>query len=95
MSTTDSSHAGADLRVGNVKISSQFIEALNDLQAPLPWDFNEFGFVIDANHQMICNCHDMEIASMIVLAVNTCGSFRATTREEGIAARSPDKTSGG
>jgi hypothetical protein len=83
---TPSDHAQADLRVENVKISADFIEALNRAEAPLPWETNDIRQVIDASGYLVCDVdgpHGQMIAEMIVLAVNTCGSFRATVREAG------------
>jgi hypothetical protein len=74
--------AGADLRVSDVKVSQQFIDKMKALDAPLPWqsDGNE---VLDANGEGVCRVqgspgYATEIAMMIVVALNTCGSFRAT-----------------
>ena len=81
---TQSDHAGADLRIENVKISSQFVEALNALDAPLPWETNDIRQVIDASGYLVCDVegpNGQKIAEMIVMAVNTCGSFRATRRD--------------
>jgi len=81
---TSSDHAQADLRIDDVKISADFIEALNSLEAPLPWETNDIRQIIDAAGYLVCYVdgpHGQRIAEMIVLAVNTCGSFRATRRE--------------
>lgn len=81
MTKTPSDHAGADLRVSDTRTSAQFIEKLNDAEAPLPWDMNGGGEVVDADGYVVCNIvgdHAEMIAGMIVVAVNTCGSFRAT-----------------
>lgn len=76
---TPSDHAGADLRIADLKTSSQFIEMLNDIDAPLPWDVvEEINQVVDANGYYVCDVQDVRVAHMIVMAVNTCGSFRAT-----------------
>lgn len=64
-------------------ISAEFIEALNKADAQLPWD-TDAGQVIDAEGYLVCACvgsHGQLIAEMIVLAVNACGSFRATRRD--------------
>lgn len=79
--------AGADLRVSDVKISQQFIDKMSALDAPLPWDTDGFGEVIDANGEGVCLVSgsapfNEQIALMIVVAVNTCGSFRATRRSD-------------
>lgn len=85
---TPSDHAGADLRVTNVKTCQQFIERLNVLGAPLPWGSNDAGEVYDADGDIVCDVSDFitngqaSIAEMIVVAVNTCGSFRATSRDD-------------
>lgn len=84
MTNTPSDHAQADLRISNTRISADFIEALNRAEAPLPWEANDIRQVIDANGYLVCDCngpHGQMIADMIVLAVNTCGSFRATRRD--------------
>ena len=84
MANTGSSHAGADLRVEDVRISSQFIEKMSSLDAPLPWNSTDLGEVIDANDYTVCRCDGPsggEIAAMIVVAINTCGSFRVTRRD--------------
>lgn len=77
---TPSDHAGADLRVGNPKTCAQFIEILNRASAPLPWS-DENGLIYDVDGDVVCDLGpggDAAItASMIVCAVNTCGSFRA------------------
>lgn len=78
---TPSDHAEADLRVSDPKTSAQFIEILSDLGAPLPWDVvEEVKQVVDAKGYYVCDVQDVRIAHMIVVAVNTCGSFRATRR---------------
>lgn len=84
MTQTPSDHAQADLRVENVRISADFVEALNKLEAPLPWETNDIRQIIDADGSLVCDVdgpHGQAIAEMIVVAVNTCGSFRATRRE--------------
>lgn len=78
---TSSDHAGADLRISDPKTSAQFIEMMNDLDAPLPWDVvEEIKQVVDAKGFYVCDVQDARIARMIVMAVNTCGSFQATRR---------------
>lgn len=86
---TPSDHAGADLRISDVRSSKQFIDALNELQCPLPWGSNDVGQIYDADTDIVCVIEFPEaaeqreaIAAMIVMAVNTCGSFRATRRDE-------------
>lgn len=86
MANTPSDHAQCDLRVSDVKISADFVEALNKAEAPLPWDVNDLRQVIDADGYIVCDVdvdgpQGRAIAEMIVVAVNTCGSFRATRRE--------------
>lgn len=84
MASTPSDHAQADLRISSPKISADFIEALNKAEAPLPWETNDIRQVIDASGYLVCDCegpHGQMIAEMIVLAVNTCGSFRAARRD--------------
>lgn len=82
---TPSDHARADLRVESPRTSGDFIVALNSLKAPLPWGCNEDGQVYDADGEVVCTLDGAladaaGVAEMIVLAVNTCGSFRATRR---------------
>lgn len=85
---TPSDHAGADLRISNPARCKQFIERLNVLGAPLPWGSNELGQVYDADGDVVCDVSEHitngweSVAEMIVLAVNTCGSFKATRRVE-------------
>ena len=82
MVNTPNNHAGADLRVENLRISSQFIAEMNVLKAPLPWAANG-SLVIDNDGAVVCEVkasNASEIAEMIVIATNTCGSFRATRR---------------
>lgn len=82
---TPSDHAGADLRVESPRTSGDFIVAMNKLKAPLPWGCNEDGDVYDADGETVCTLASTlpdaaGVAEMIVTAVNTCGSFRATRR---------------
>jgi hypothetical protein len=82
MPNTPSNHAQGDLRVSDVRISADFIEALNALHRPLPWDTNGTRTVRDADGKFVCDAPSEGVAEMIVLAVNTCGSFRATRRAQ-------------
>jgi hypothetical protein len=78
---TSSDHAGADLRVEDVKTSAQFIEAMNRYEHRLPWETNDIRQIIDADGYLVCDVdgpNGQMVAEMIVVAVNTCGSFRAT-----------------
>lgn len=85
---TPSDHAGADLRISDTRTSRQFIDSLNVLGAPLPWGSNDDGEVYDADGDIVCDVSDFitngwaSVAALIVLAVNTCGSFKATRRDE-------------
>lgn len=96
MTITPSDHAQADLRVSDVRISAQFVEALNKLKAPLPWEAHDHvAQVIDADGYVVCEVdgpHGQAIAEMIVVAVNTCGSFRATRRDDGNVLTSPQES---
>lgn len=87
----------ADLRVENIRISEEFNAALLQLGVVMPIDHHpeELGEVVDATGRKVfqvdpdCELPDdqaQNIAAMIILAVNTCGSFRAVRRhEEGAA----------
>ena len=89
----------ADLRVENIKISEDFNAALRQLGVVMPIDHHpdEVGKVVDATGRKVFQVDpdgtlpDEEadgIAAMIILAVNTCGSFRAVApqrAEEGEA----------
>lgn len=82
-----SSTAQADLRIESVKISQDFIDAMAKLDAPLPWGSTDTGEVYDADMHIVCDVSDYlpngaAVAAMIVVAVNTCGSFRATRRDQ-------------
>lgn len=53
-------------------------------EAPLPWREHKFraGLIVDAKGEEVCWVDGSdpkwrEIASMIIVAVNTCGGFRA------------------
>jgi hypothetical protein len=83
----------ADLRVENIRISEQFNATLLQLGVVMPLDHrpNEIGEVIDAAGKIVLQVDPLGtmpddqasgIAEMIILAVNTCGSFRAVQREE-------------
>ena len=85
MPKTSSAHAGADLIITNPKTSAQFIEILNKAGARLPWECVN-GEIFDADGKSVCEVGHLSrkkiAAEMIVVAVNTCGSFRATRRGE-------------
>jgi hypothetical protein len=81
----------AELRVENIKISEQFNEALLQLGVIMPIDLHpyEIGEIVDATGRKVLQVDpdgmlpDEQvdaIATMIILAVNTCGSFKADTR---------------
>lgn len=77
-----------DLRIENPATTEQFIEALQRRQVKLPLrisdefpgqvddDDGDAVLVIDANCER-CTQDVMAITTIIVLAVNTCGGFKA------------------
>lgn len=82
----------ASLHVENIKISEQFNAALFQLGVVMPIDFHpyEIGEIIDATGRKVLQVDpdgmlpDEQvdaIAAMIILAVNTYGSFRARQPE--------------
>jgi hypothetical protein len=83
----------ADLRVENIKISEAFNAALLRLGVVMPINHrpNGIGEVVDAEGNIVLQVDPLGtmpddqasgIAEMIILAVNTCGSFRAVRRQE-------------
>lgn len=53
-------------------------------EAPLPWREHKFrrGLIVDAKGEQVCNVDERDpnwrdLAAMIVVAVNTCGGFKA------------------
>lgn len=65
-----------DLRVEDV--------SLLKMRAPLPWEVVEYACIIDANGHTVARMEiglgddeAVQIAHMIVLAVNTCGGYKA------------------
>lgn len=86
---TPSEHAGAELRVSDVRVSNQFVESMNALKCPLPWGSNE-AEIYDADADIVCVVEFPEtaderekIAALIVVAVNTCGLVLATRVTDG------------
>jgi hypothetical protein len=78
----------AELRVENIKISEQFNAALLQLGVIMPVCLHpyEIGEIVDATGRKVLQVDpdgmlpDEQvdaIATMIILAVNTCGSFKA------------------
>jgi hypothetical protein len=83
----------ADLRVENIKISEEFSAALLQLGVVMPLDHHpkEVGEVVDAEGAIVLQVDPLgslpddqaaAIAMMIILAVNTCGSFSAVEPQE-------------
>lgn len=81
----------AKLQVENIKLSEEFNAALLQLGVVMPIDFHasEAGEIVDATGRKVLQVDpdgmlpDEQvdaIASMIILAVNTCGSFKAVER---------------
>jgi len=75
----------ADLRVEDIRISEQFLAMAKACDAPLPWEECDGG-VCDADGNIVLEVTmpdpemTLRIASLIVLAVNTCGSFKAVAK---------------
>ena len=78
----------AELQVQDLRVSVQFNEALRQLgvAVPLRLHANEAGEIVDATGTKLLQVdpdgflsddHVHAIARLIVLAVNTCGGFRA------------------
>ena len=83
----------ARLHVANVKLSEEFNAALLQLGVVMPLDHHpgEIGEVVDATGRNVLQvdpCGSLPdeqanaIASLIILAINTCGSFRTAQTEE-------------
>lgn len=73
------------LEVKDVRLSSEFAKMAKACKAPLPWDVDDRGRVHDARGLIL---FDLDIAGerdrrdaahLIVLAVNTCGGFKAVS----------------
>ena len=84
----------AVLRVANIRISEEFNAALLQLGVVMPIDHHsaEAGEIVDATGRCILQVDPLgvlpdeqvvAIADMIILAVNTCGSFRAVAPQRG------------
>jgi hypothetical protein len=78
----------AELRVENIKISEQFNAALLQLGVIMPIDLHpyEIGEIVDATGRKVLQVDPDgmlpdekvdAIATLVILAVNTCGSFKA------------------
>ncbi len=69
-------------RVQDIRISEQFVAMAKACGAPLPWEECDGG-VCDADGDIVLEIRmpdpemTLRIAALVVLAVNTCGSFRA------------------
>lgn len=73
----------AQLRFENPAITEEFDAALRALGAPLPWDWHD-GALVDASGRLIAEFYasrdaaaNLRIVSMVVIAMNTCGGYRA------------------
>ena len=75
----------ADLRIDNIRSTDPFVAMAKACDAPLPWEECDGG-VCDANGNIVLEVSmpdpemTLRVASLIVLAVNTCGSFRAVPK---------------
>lgn len=71
------------LEVSDVRLSTEFAKMAKACKAPLPWDVDDNGRVHDARGLVIMDLHiagqldRIACAHLIVLAVNTCGGFKA------------------
>lgn len=73
----------AQLKFGNAAITEEFAASMNALGAPLPWDWTDGG-LLDANGRLIAEFYaskdpdkNLRIVSNVVVAMNTCGGFKA------------------
>lgn len=73
----------AQLKFENPAVTEEFAAAMKKLGAPLPWDWHDGG-IIDADGMIIAEFRasrdpdkNLHIVSNVVVAVNTCGGFRA------------------
>jgi len=83
----------ADLRVDSPRLSEDYVAAFARLGIRLPLDHavddagevvDDLGksvFTVDVNHELADQVVE-EIAALIILAVNTCGGFRAVAAED-------------
>jgi hypothetical protein len=73
------------LQVEDPKTSEDFVRILHDHATPLPWQEAKLHSgqwcIIDAEGQEVCRlscgARSEVVAAMLVVAVNTCGSFKA------------------
>lgn len=78
----------AVLKIDDVRISEQFVSMAKACEAPLPWEECDGG-VCDADGNIVLEVTmpnpemALRVASLIVLAVNTCGSFKAVRTTTG------------
>lgn len=77
----------ASFRIDDIRTSQQFLDGLETLGVPLPWSSNESGEVLDASGIVVCDTSDhidngyASVAAMIALAMNACGTLRATQKK--------------
>ena len=78
----------AQLKFGNAAITEEFAASMKALGAPLPWDWTDGG-LIDADGHIIASFHaspdpdkNLRIVSNVVVAMNTCGGFKAHIASE-------------
>lgn len=82
----------ADLRIEDIRISEHFNAALAQLGVVMPIDHHPkaAGWIVDANGLwvlqvdpagMLPDKEAQAIAALIIVAVNTCGSFLAVERQ--------------
>lgn len=73
------------LKVSDVRLSDQFAKMAKACKAPLPWNVDDLGHVHDARGLVIMDLYlggaqdALDCAHLIVLAVNTCGGFKAVS----------------
>ncbi|OQW71681.1 MAG: hypothetical protein BVN33_14715 [Proteobacteria bacterium ST_bin13] len=71
------------LKFDNPAVTEEFAASMKRLGAPLPWDWHD-GALLDANGRLIAEFYaskdpnrNLEITSRVVIAMNTCGGFKA------------------
>lgn len=80
-----------DLRLENPKTADAFVAALAAIDVVLPVEVDpDNGAIVDAEGVFVCAVDEQEmstaedaaaLASLIVMAINTCGGYRATRED--------------
>ena len=77
------------IEVKDVRLSDEFVKMAKACKMPLPLGVDDHGRIHDARGLVVMDLHiagqqdRIAAAHLIVLAVNTCGGFKAVSREEG------------